>query len=299
MAVEMTARRSFLKALVLAVLVALGGGCDSSFEPYKKSERSFSLFGIIDAGSQRHPVLVEPLQDDRPFTADSTIDATGTITNVETGREVALERQRRQIGGGFRHNFIVKMKPQRGATYRLTVRPSDGKASTATLTMPNSAPRLSLIARETVDEGMDLRAIVEETGQDRLLFLIVNYRVRIKPKRQRPDAPPPEPFEAILTAQYGTEASRTDTGYSTVLDWKSDVKEAYEGQSATSATLLAINARAGIVHSSAPEYGGLTYDELFELGTAPSNVENGYGYVAGTASDGASVTIEGEPTTVL
>ncbi len=264
----MTARRFFLHVFLAGLIVL--GGCETSFEPYAEADRYFSVFGVLNVSDDRHWVRVEPLQDDRPFTADSTIDATATLTHVATGRQVALEKSRMPHRDGFQHNFIAEMDLRLGSSYRLVVHRSDGSASTATVTIPESRPVLSLS-----QGGLD--ATVESRTGDRLLFLTVVYYTN----------------EGAYSGQYGVRASRTEAGYAASFDWKDDVCSDYVGGPAL-IVLHEVEAVAGVVDPSAPSYEGLPFEELFQPGVAPSNVENGYGYVAGVASDAAFVTLPPE-----
>lgn len=264
---------------LLLLLPVLQGGCDTSFDTYSATDNPFSLFGLLDADDQRHAVRVEALRDGKPFSADSTLDATVTLTHVESGRTVTLE-DRLVSFEGLTHNYVTDAMDLRlNNTYRLAVRRENGEESTATLTMPHEPPDLSLSKRGMV-------ATVKGGTEDQLLYLEVNYHTTVKPEVC---SMPPCDYDQVFSLRYAQRARRTESGYTASFSWTTDVDSLYSGQKAT-VTLKTVSAQVGLVHPSAPTYEGLTREELFRSGLAPSNVENGYGYVAGITSDVASFT---------
>lgn len=263
---------------VLLLLPALLVGCDTSLD-LAATSNSFSLFGLLDAGDSRHAVRVEALQDGKPFGADSTLDATVTLTHVESGRTVGLE-DRLVSFEGLTHNYVTDAMDLRlNNTYRLAVQRGNGEGSTATLTMPHETPKLSLSQGGMV-------ATVKGGTEDQLLYLDVNYHTTVVPENC---SIPPCAYDRVFSPRYAQRAQRTESGYTASFDWVTDVDSLYSGQKAT-VTLKTVSVQVGLVHSSAPTYEGLTKGELFRPGVAPSNVENGYGYVAGITSDEASFT---------
>lgn len=264
--------------LVLAGCMA--AGCDTSFEPYAEPDRFFSVFGVLDPSDVRHYVRVEALQDDKPFDADTTLDATVTLTRQATGRTVTLVNEPFS-SQGIKHNFRTDAMDLRlDEAYRLAVqRPDDETATTATFTTPHEVPELTL-------SELGLRATIEGGTEDRLLFLTVYYHTTVDPKD------PTQPgYDRTFVVRHKGRARRTETGYAASFDWRADVDSLHtSGQEAT-VYLNEVEVQVGLVHPSAPSYEGLTYGELFRPGVAPSNVENGAGFVAGLTTDRGVVDI--------
>ncbi len=266
-----------LRLPALLVFLAMLGGCETSLGPYAPSNRHFSIFGVLNVASDQHWVRIEDLRDGRPIGADSTIDATATLTHLESGRQVTLKDSLfRYQQGLLAHNFYAEMDLQLEHTYRLVVRDSSGNASTATVTMPHSIPEVNLSERGT-------SATIQGGVEDRLLFLTVDYHTIVAPEQGG------GAYANTFTVQYAKRATRTETGYTASLNWRRDVRSSYSGGRAT-VILTSIAVQVGLVGSDAPVYGDLTYEDLFRPGVAPSNVENGAGYLAGISSDRASVT---------
>ncbi len=269
-----------LRLPALLVFLAMLGGCETSLGPYAPSNRHFSIFGVLNVASDRHWVRVEALRDGRPIGADSTLDAAVILTHLESGRQVTMKDSLFSYEGELAHNFYGEMDLQLEHTYRLVARSSEGEASTATVTMPHSIPEVSLSERGTT-------ATIEGGTEDRFLFLTVLYHVFVDPT-----PPLAESYHETFTVQYAERAMRTGTGYSASLNWIRDVRSFYSGgDDEALVTLLEVEVQVGLVHPSAPGYDGLSYEDLFRPGVAPSNVENGAGYLAGLTNDRASVTL--------
>lgn len=274
----------FAVGLSLLALAVGAAGCDTSFEPYAQADQYYSVFALLDATERRQWVRVEPLQDGRPRGADSTIEATVALERLPDGPQAVLEPRRAEYVEGFAHNFLAQMDLALGERYRLIVRRSDEKASTATVTMPQDVPALSLLGPR------GLRAAIEGGTEDRLFFVNVTYDLLVDPEDPPAPAPPLEERPETLTAQYVGRATRTETGYAVSFDWTKDVRPPYEG-TGSAVTLTGLSVEVALVSREAPDYEGRSYEELFRVGVAPSNVKNGYGLVAGVTSDSASVVI--------
>lgn len=274
--------------MVGGALLLATSGCDTtSFDPYAEPDQVFSVFGFLDATQGTHRLRVEPLKDEKPYGTDSTLKATATLRNMESGQEVSLRNNRIIRNGEVRHNLVLEASLKRDTRYRLTVARTTGneRSSTATVTLPHAVPEISL-------PNSAKRVRVRGGTEDRLLFLNVTYRVEITEAVRGPA--PTITYEDAFQFMYARRVTRTETGYTDWLTREEDIRSMYQANSSvTSATikLLGVDVKGALVHPSAPDYEALSYKELFSPGVAPSNVEGGIGFVAGVARDGASVTL--------
>jgi hypothetical protein len=134
-------RLRILGALAFSVLAF--AACDQSFEPIQKSDRYFSVYGMLDASADTQWIRVMPVRDSA-FTGPGPIDAVVTLENVVTGKIVTLEDRPMRYRAAdanvvddlFAHNFWTVEPIEYEATYVFAVTRSDGRQSSALIRIP-------------------------------------------------------------------------------------------------------------------------------------------------------------------
>lgn len=125
----------FLSALLMAVLVVTG--CEDTVNPFVEEDRYFTLFGYLDTATDEQFVRVIPLRTDFAASDETTIDATVTTLEVESGQVITWEDSLVTYSdGSVGHVFHAPFRPVPGWTYELTVARADGKQARATTTIP-------------------------------------------------------------------------------------------------------------------------------------------------------------------
>lgn len=170
----------------LFAVVLLLGACETTVDPIRSSDRTFSLSGLINAGADTQFVRVERIRDSVAVGAPPTLDARVTLTNVESGESTVLRDSFATIRPGVRsHLFWAPVTPAPGATVEVRVTGSDGSSAVATVTLPGRAPEL--VATVDADMPCDLdefgggrqenRFEVYIQSPDPLAGVIASYRV--------------------------------------------------------------------------------------------------------------------------
>ena len=138
--------------LLLTCLVVVGPGCegDTIITPFSEREAYFTIFGFIStADTQRVrviPVRTSLERDDVPRPLDVTVQTTRMSNGtVEEWVEVRPELEDGSRGlmfsdSTFGHVFQAVFTPFVGETYVLEVIGSDGRTSSASVTIPGVAP---------------------------------------------------------------------------------------------------------------------------------------------------------------
>lgn len=123
---------------VLAVLVVSLAvlGCDASLQPFAEETGLYSIYGYLTLSDQPHDIRIKNLNKTVGGDSNKVLDATVTLTNLETGDTEVLADSVVTFNGVTRHNFRSQMKTQLEEMYELSVERSDGRQSTVTATMP-------------------------------------------------------------------------------------------------------------------------------------------------------------------
>lgn len=126
-------------ALLLPSLMLLAGGCDNSMNPLNEKKGIYSIYGYLDILDEVNYIRVKDMNI--PLVADTTetIDATVTLTNMETGESQVLQDSVVQFDSVMTHNFRTTMDIRPRTTYRVEVEGSDGRSVSATATTPGIA----------------------------------------------------------------------------------------------------------------------------------------------------------------
>ena len=264
-----------LAAAVLFVVI----GCETSFEPFQKSDRAFSLFGYVDASADVQFVRVTPLRDSL-YARRGALDATVSLEHLETGRTSIWRDSLFLFGEAPAHNFWSAEPVELGATYRMTAQRSDGAASTATFTLPDREPDLGAVfPRSSPDATAEIRKV------ERLVKAELIYTVRLSLTGEL----------AQRSLSYLDEASRFrdsegDAGFTFLFN--TGRLETVLGTSAFE--VLSIDLAAA---SAGPEWPDVaTIDpETLALPDVIGNVEQGVGFVGGIVSKTVRILDTGEP----
>ncbi|MFQ5569685.1 MAG: hypothetical protein ACE5G0_08410 [Rhodothermales bacterium] len=129
---------------LLAGMLFATSSCDDPFiDPFENNDRYFTVFGFLHERETEHtvrviPVTRHPERIASPTDPQATLDATVTSIDLGTGERHTWQHTLERLDNGnyghiFRTHFIV----QRGHTYRLEVRRSDGVTAAAETTVPN------------------------------------------------------------------------------------------------------------------------------------------------------------------
>lgn len=271
----MSARGGGLVAALLASALALG--CDDTVQPFLEDENAiFSMYGYLDLRADTQWVRVMPVRQTLLLGPDP-IDAVVTLEHLGSGRVVTLHDSLvtfvdpRLGGAAYAHNFWTTERLEPEASYRLRAARSDGASTTALIVMP---PELEILFRANGTgrrHGVGLARL--EVRGERLLFVETLYAMG----REVGDPPDTVPAGPIVITDHTTYAT--------------DVPGTH-GLTVNTDTLV----RPGLLDALRQDIRVVTgpadwpFDsELPDLTitlphTAPSNVENGLGFVGGVAS---------------
>lgn len=166
--------------------------CEQSFIPLQDNDRYFfSIHGYLDATADTQWVRVMPVRDELYFGADP-IDARVTLKNFDSGESVVLNDSLFQYGqDGYAWNFWTTTKIEPEGTYQIRAERSDGKTSSATVTLPKDfpAPRvnkfnlgpggfLDIVYLEGMDQLVDAQSIHKVVSRrgEKDMFTFSNLR---------------------------------------------------------------------------------------------------------------------------
>jgi hypothetical protein len=118
-------------------------GCDSPFVPLQENKHNyFSIYGYLDASADTQWVRIMPVRDSL-FYQPRPIDATATLTDLSSNNTVMMNDSLFSYfpdSSFYAYNFWTTMDLLPGKTYRLTAKDSNGKTSSAEVTLPPDFP---------------------------------------------------------------------------------------------------------------------------------------------------------------
>lgn len=136
-------------AMLIIVLAGMSVSCDPAFNPIKKNNRHFSVFGYLNASADTQYVRIEKLRDGKPAHTPKDLDAEVTLTNVSTDRTVAMRDSVFEYYlQGKAHNFYTTMDINPGQKYKLQVSGSGDAISTAEVTIPEDFSNPKVLAND-------------------------------------------------------------------------------------------------------------------------------------------------------
>ncbi len=285
-----------LLVLLAVALVLAAAGCDTSFSAFEESERRFSVFGYLDGRADTQFVRVEALQDSVLAGSGGPLDARVTTENLSTGETTTWRDSTTQIGGTgvLVHNFWTTASVEPGETYRFRVeRQSDGAASTAEVTLPESFPPLTRSGMPVLESCSEQDSIPPVEVQAREVERLGAAVVRYDYLECRP-APDGEVCQRTQKAvSHLPDTSRTaDGSYRVLIEWVEDIGCPRE--------IYSFEVVFASVSDDWPAYGGLVPDPgQAGASGAPlpppgrySNIENGTGFLGGAVIRTITVPVE-------
>jgi hypothetical protein len=262
------------RALAAAVLFGLLGflGCDTSVDAFE-NDRPFSIIGVLNAGADSQFVRVARLNDSLAFGAPPVpLPATVTTTRLSTGEPITwndslmsfeFARGLGVIDQRLAHNVWTDVPIEAGATYRFTVTGRQGAASTATVTIPERPP--------TPDVSPPDRRLpawgVQVPGQNLA-------DIRVLTREHDPET------GRVVTRRQSFVADTTENDFLDIIRVRfavDDVVAVVQGP------LVDVRLQVVAAGPEWPDPGTLAADDLLDPGTV-TNVENGFGYLAGVHS---------------
>lgn len=254
--------------IVLLMGCALAAGCDSVLRPHQANTIGpFSFSGYLDLRGDTQWVRVTPLRENL-LTDPEPIDAVVTLEKVGGGGTALLKDSVFQftdphIGAvAYAHNFWTTERLEPGSRYRLRAVRSDGAASTATVEMP-PALEFSLLNLEGTADTVAFRVRAEHVLFVELLHGMRNLageQASVLAKRQATARPATGPFPLAVEIDESPpiQVGLVPTGR--------------------------IELRVAAARANWPFGPQLSDLDVTIPGRAPSNVENGLGYVGGVVT---------------
>lgn len=266
-----------VQALLLALALLAGPGCEDSVSPNLGIDRPFTLWGIFNARTDTHAVRVFVIDEQLRLITAEPIDASVRSTDLETGEVRVWRDSLVQLGDGdFRHVYWDTFPVPEGRTYRLEAVRSDGATSSAETTIP---PSVELEVTEPDPKLLlETKQIIKVVGPAPALPRVdLSYRTM---------ATSSDGGRYELTTLIGYEDSieRTSTGWNVVVDYRRDFARILARYDAAGwpTTVLALRFLELRVHVGDEQWvspiGTFDPEVLVEPGVF-SNVENGFGFV--------------------
>lgn len=278
--------------LILIVAALAASGCDdTTIDPFDNKDRFFSVYGYIDDLKTTHRVRVIPVSRlsgviRSPSEPAASIDATVTSVDLLTGTETRWVHSLEQLSDGtYAHIFTGQFIAVSGRRYRLIVKRSDGRTTTAETRVPSigetfparledlvisadSTEMKQQVVMEGVRSPFDIEAVYfMESGYTSEDGTVRNVKYRI-------DVP------------YGRAGSPTaDGGWRFTLDWIRDgtiVRDVIYGFNAQGiwdlpGVFTSVSIRVRLLDENWEPPGGVFDPQVLSVPGEYSNVENGYG----------------------
>jgi hypothetical protein len=265
------------RLLVAVVASALVAGCDETVEPFLDSEDAiFSMFGYLDLNADTQWVRVMPVRRVL-FLGPEPIDAVVTLEHQASGRIVTLHDSLFRfvdplVGGvAYAHNFWTAEPIEPEASYRLVAYRPDGASTTAVVVMPPEAELVFL--EDSTGRRRGTGIALFEARAERVLSAEVLYgmgQLAGNPPALFPSTPiPGGGYETYPTPDPGTIGVQIDA--------QTLIRPGMED-------VLRREIRIGVGRSDWPYHADLSDLEVTVPDSAPSNVENGHGFVGGVAT---------------
>lgn len=259
------------------LLLVLGLGCETDFEPFAENSEVFSVIGYLDTERDSQFVRVEVLQDGIFFGGprDPLDDVEVVLEHLSTGQRFAMQDSISWFSGATVHNFWTPLRPKVGESYRITVTHRDGGQSSARVLMPSAFPTPAVgMAPACLLSGCDPTPLpVSITGVERLVAVIVTYTYQ-----------PLSGNTACgrVRVAYTNETTRTADAYRTRIDWLRDLQ---------AENLFRFETIDLLVVSGDSEWPDVTVldEEALFLPQFVSNIDNGVGFFGGVTRKSMSL----------
>ena len=142
---------------VFAVVVS--AGCDPAFDPIKETNRSYSVYGYLNASADTQFIRIEKLRDNMPIGTLDDLGADVQLTNVTTGQTTLLQDSLFNYRVGRAHNYFTTLQVNPEQQYRLEVQGNEGAAS-AEVDIPDTFPEPSLAPRKEFVQVQDIDRLI-------------------------------------------------------------------------------------------------------------------------------------------
>jgi hypothetical protein len=253
-------------------------GCDDALEPFLESEDAiFSMFGYLDLNADTQWVRVMPVRREL-FLGPEPIDAVVTLEHPGSGRIVTLNDSLfrfldpRLDGEAYAHNFWTTEPLEPEASYRLVASRPDGVSTTAVVVMPPE-PELTQLEDSNGRRRGNVIALFE-VRPERVLSAEVLYGMGVlagPPPALLPTSPVPVgDYVTFPTHDPGTIGIHIDVDTLLMREGLQDI--------------VRREIRIAVARPDWPYHLGLSDLEVTVPNVAPSNVENGLGFVGGVAT---------------
>ncbi len=268
-------QKSKLASLWLVVLLMVSGmaGCENSFEPFEENDNlHFTMFGALDLSADTQWVRVMPIMDSLVSRSSKPIDAQVSLTRLSDGQRTILNDSLFKFRDEFyAWNFWTTVPLQEGGEYRIEAEASDGRTSSATLTIPPNfpTPRVEYSTRNEAGRvyGSGIERVVVASG----IYYIQTIGSNGEILRQWIHIP-----HAYEVEYFG------NNNFQFTLNDQRTIAESL-GISIFGITILEREVLVVSGTSDWPDFEGLLREE-YVLPDIQSNVENGLGVVSGIVS---------------
>lgn len=150
-----------LAAVATVLMVSfLLSSCDPAFSPIKENDRTYSVFGYLNASADTQFVRIEYLRDSLATNTPLQLDAEVKLTNIETGQQVTFQDSVFEYyQAGKAHNYYTTMDILPKQSYRLEVK-GRGSSSSAEVDIPDSFPEPDLIKGDEFVKVRDIDRLI-------------------------------------------------------------------------------------------------------------------------------------------
>lgn len=252
----------------LLVLALLSAGCDEELTPPDAIDAYYTLWGALDARSDRQAIRVIPFSNDRDPLEPVPLNATVASTNLQTGETVAWRDSVVTFPDGtVGHVFLGDFQPQYGASYRVDVERDDGATTSAHVRMPLLVEPFRQTT-QFLTVGVYMPVLWQAAPQ--LNNIQVRYRLH---------GADCEPFDYLVP--FEGEAEPYEFGWTTAVNLTQDVRRIKQELGNRPLSILRMTMLAEVASEDWRPPGGVFAPEvIIEPGTF-SNVEHGFGLVGG------------------
>lgn len=254
------------------VLLIAGGmvGCENSFEPFEENHGlHFTMFGALDLSADTQWVRVMPIMDSLVIRSPRPLDAEVSLTRLSDGQRTILNDSLFRFRDEFyAWNFWTTVPLQEGEEYRIEAKASDGRTSSATLTIPQNFPTPKVVYSTRNEAGR-----VFGSGIDRVVVADGIYFIQTIGEEG-------ELLRRWIHVPHAYEVDYFgDNEFQFTLNDRRTIGERL-GTSANGITILEREVLVAAGTSDWPDFEGLLREE-YVLPDIQSNVENGLGVVSG------------------
>lgn len=161
MLLSLTIFRNHIYTLVLATaVVLLFSSCEPAFAPIEQNNRTFTVFGYLNASADTQFVRLEYLRDSMATDTPTQLDAEVTLTNVETGQTATLQDSLfSYYQSGRAHNYYTTMDISPNQSYEFQIQ-GHGASSSAEVTIPSRFPKPNLFRPGGYVEVRDIGRLI-------------------------------------------------------------------------------------------------------------------------------------------